>query len=188
MGGVDPGRPEGAQGVGARVNPAMLVLVLGGALVAVSVLLGGGGVVYLSPNFSLAELTVSTTAERLRLQNIPGPAELRELGRLASTVLEPLRTRFGPLRITSGFRSGAVNEAVGGSSTSEHRNGRAVDLVPVQGSALAMFEAMRAEGWVDRLDLDQVIYYRKRGHVHIGIRPPGTPGRRQAWIDEEGAG
>ncbi|MBF2055092.1 MAG: peptidase M15A [Candidatus Sericytochromatia bacterium] len=85
--------------------------------------------VYLSPNFTLQELIVSQTAARQGLRNLPGPGERVNLERLAKTVLQPLRDHVGrPVVITSGYRSLAVNRAVGGSSGSAHMSGLAADL------------------------------------------------------------
>ena len=84
----------------------------------------------LTKNFSLAELTKSQTASRRGLDNTPTPQVEKNLKNLAETILQPLREKLGkPIVINSGYRSPAVNAAVGGSATSAHRFGHAVDLV-----------------------------------------------------------
>ncbi len=92
----------------------------------------------LSPNFSLIEFLRSSTAERQEaLQNAqmnPPEEVVENLAYLAETVLQPIRDRFNyPLRITSGYRSDALNRAVGGSLTSQHSVGQAADIVVSEG-------------------------------------------------------
>lgn len=68
----------------------------------------------LTPHFTLAELTASTTAQRLGLDNTPSAAIVQRLGDLAK-ILERVRQYLGkPIIVTSGYRSLAVNKAVGG--------------------------------------------------------------------------
>jgi hypothetical protein len=43
-------------------------------------------------------------------------------------VLQPLRDRFGPIRINSGYRCPELNEAVGGVQSSQHMRGEAADI------------------------------------------------------------
>ena len=84
---------------------------------------------YLSPHFSLEELTASQAAARLGLKNIPTGAILANLTRTAD-LMEKVREALGARTITvsSGYRSPRVNEAVGGSPTSAHVFGYAVDF------------------------------------------------------------
>jgi hypothetical protein len=94
----------------------------------------------LSPNFHMSELTVSQTAARRGLNNTPGKAEIVNLSRLCKTILQPLRDHLKrPILVTSGYRSPAVNQAVGGSGTSAHCFGLAADIhVPGMTSAQLM--------------------------------------------------
>ncbi len=87
----------------------------------------------LTPNFSLAEFLRSATAERqeemLRQQYEPPGEVIGNLSYLCSTALQPIREQFAyPMRVTSGYRSPALNEAVGGSKTSQHCKGQAADI------------------------------------------------------------
>lgn len=84
----------------------------------------------LSENFTLAELTKSSTAKRLGIENTPDPQQLENLVELCHKVLQPLREAIGPIRISSGLRVPALNKAIGGSSTSQHCaiNGAAADI------------------------------------------------------------
>jgi len=79
----------------------------------------------LTANFSLAELT----ATGRNLPNVPTEGEIANLRMLAEKVLQPLRDALGkPVRVNSAFRSEAVNRAVGGTATSQHRLGQAADI------------------------------------------------------------
>lgn len=62
------------------------------------------------------------------LGNVPSIAERQALTALCVNLLEPVRNRFGPVSIHSGFRSKAVNAKIGGSKTSQHMRGEAADF------------------------------------------------------------
>ncbi len=103
----------------------------------------------LSPHFTLAELTRTGTG----LPNDPPAAVVEKLRALCVHVLEPVREHFKrPVKVNSGYRSPAVNAAVGSKSTSQHAKGEAADIeVPgVSNTILAR--------WIrDNLDFDQLI-------------------------------
>jgi hypothetical protein len=83
----------------------------------------------LTPNFTLSELTHSDTAIATGLNNTPDPQSIANLTSLTQHILQPLRDRLGkPIHITSGYRSPAVNTAVGGAQNSQHTKGEAVDI------------------------------------------------------------
>lgn len=80
-------------------------------------------------NFSYDELIASSTAKRLGLDNTPTPEEKERLRQLAEDILQPIRDAWkAPIVVTSGYRSEAVNKAVGGVKTSQHRLGEAADI------------------------------------------------------------
>lgn len=81
-----------------------------------------------SQHFSYREMTISAAAIDAGLPNDPPAACQERLHLLCVNVLEPLRRRFGAIRVTSGYRSPAVNRAVGGAPTSQHCLGEAADL------------------------------------------------------------
>ena len=62
---------------------------------------------FLTPHFSLKEMTASATATQLHIMNCPNATQIARLKALCEHVLEPLRQHFGVIRITSGFRVGA---------------------------------------------------------------------------------
>tara|TARA_R110000803_G_scaffold145396_2_gene211210 strand:+ start:11 stop:466 length:456 start_codon:yes stop_codon:yes gene_type:complete len=82
----------------------------------------------LSTNFSLDELTRSTTATRLCIDNTPSLRVIDGLQSLVDNVLQPVRDRLGPIIISSGYRSPELNKAIGGSTTSDHCKGFAADI------------------------------------------------------------
>jgi zinc D-Ala-D-Ala carboxypeptidase len=84
----------------------------------------------LSKNFSLDEMTRSTTASKKRIENVPNAYQIENLVELCENVLQPLREAIGPIYISSGFRSQKLNVAIGGSTTSQHcaLKGAAADI------------------------------------------------------------
>ena len=80
-------------------------------------------------HFTIEELTHSDTAIGHGIANNPGAVERENLRRLAERVLDPARERLGaPIYVNSGYRCKAVNNAVGGSKTSQHLLGEAADI------------------------------------------------------------
>jgi zinc D-Ala-D-Ala carboxypeptidase len=85
--------------------------------------------VKLSKHFSLRELTKSSVANRLRIQNQPGALETKNLQKVCNAILEPVRLHYGiPFSPSSGYRSPNLNKAVGSKNTSQHMKGQAVDF------------------------------------------------------------
>jgi len=83
----------------------------------------------LTKNFSLEELTRSNTAERKGINNSPTAEHIHNLAMLCESILQPLRDKIGrSIRVNSGYRSEKLNNAIGGSKTSEHSLGKAADI------------------------------------------------------------
>ena len=79
--------------------------------------------------FCLSELLYSETAIRKSLKNEPNEYQFRNLCRLLQEILYPVRIATGvPIHINSGFRSSALNIAVGGVHSSHHTEGLAADI------------------------------------------------------------
>ena len=83
---------------------------------------------YLTKNFAYQEMIKSSTADRLGISNDATREHVINLVNLCNFILQPVREEFGPIRINSGYRSPALNKAVGGSKTSQHCNGEAADF------------------------------------------------------------
>ena len=110
----------------------------------------------LSKNFTLNELTYSSTALRLGINNEPSKEGILKLTLLATSLLQPIRDTIGSIRVTSGYRSPELSEVIGSSSNSQHCRYEAVDLQFVKRGVmdnLAIYNAL-----VDlNLDYDQMI-------------------------------
>lgn len=127
----------------------------------------------LSPHFSLAELTRTSTT----LPNEPDEASRKRLKLLCDEVLEPLRALVGPLRVNSGYRSLEVNRAIGGAAHSQHLRGEAADVVPLNLSAeQVMFILAQAIYRGEFPTLGQGIIYAS-GFIHLSIDLPIRPRR-----------
>ena len=136
----------------------------------------------LTEHFTLLEFTASDAARRLRIDNTPGTTAMHALQRL-SELLEEVRDVLGgvPILISSGYRSAALNAAVGGSATSAHLLGLAADFTaPAFGSPRAICQELIAAGLVwDQLILERPSAAVPDGRwVHIGLPQLGKP-RRQ---------
>jgi len=136
----------------------------------------------LTEHFNLSEMTVSPTAKRLGLSNQPTAEHIENMRYCCEKILEPVRAKFGPVTINSSYRAPAVNKAVGGSKTSQHVNGQAIDF-EVKG-----VDNKKVADWVaDNLEFDQVIleFYtagdKNSGWVHASIKKEGG-NRRQRLI------
>lgn len=82
----------------------------------------------LSEHFTLDEMVRSGTAIRLGIDNRPDAEAVENMRVLCLEVLEPLRRRYGRIIVTSGYRCGKLNEAVGGARNSQHLRGEAADI------------------------------------------------------------
>lgn len=79
--------------------------------------------------FSIEELTASTEARKMGIDNTPTPEAVSNLTELVEHVLDPLREKYGhPIMVSSGYRRPRVNAAVGGERTSQHVSGEAADI------------------------------------------------------------
>ena len=112
----------------------------------------------LSAHLSLAEVTRSDSAKRKGISNQPTPEHIENFKKLAEKVFEPIRKHFGvPIHISSGYRSKALNEAIGGSLTSQHCSGEAIDI-DMDGSASGVSNADVFKYIKDHLEFDQLIW------------------------------
>lgn len=127
----------------------------------------------LSPHFTLAEMTHSASAVAAGVPNTASPVEIAMLTALCFNVLEPIREHFGrPVRVSSGFRSPAVNRLVRGSPSSQHMRGEAADI------EIPPFANGEVARWIEgKIDFDQLILEAytpgipSSGWVHVSWRP-----------------
>lgn len=136
----------------------------------------------LSPHFTLAECTVSATADAKGLDNSPDSlSDIINLVRLLSEIVEPVRVLLGnqPIATDSAYRSPEVNGEIAevGAKKSAHPDGRAMDLQAPPGWTLQnMFDEIRSSS----IPFDQLIL--ESGCVHIAIARIGETPRRESLI------
>lgn len=128
----------------------------------------------LSEHFSLDELIASETAARQGIDNTPGVAVLANLYTLAAA-LEYVRLLLGhPIHVNSGYRSPALNHAVGGAANSAHVQGLAADIIcPEFGTALEVCQAIADS----TMAFDQLIY-EFASWAHVAIPSSGMEAKR----------
>ena len=136
----------------------------------------------------MKEAVYSNTAARRGIDNTPGEYELQNMELLARKVFEPLREHVGkPIKINSFYRSAELNQAIGGSSKSQHCEGRAIDIDDTYGhmSNADMYAFIK-----ENLDFDQMIWEfgteENPNWVHVSYIDPETNRNRclQAYKDE----
>ena len=128
----------------------------------------------LSNYLSLAEVTRSDTAKRKGISNEPTAEHLENLKTIAVDVFDKVREYFGvPIFVSSGYRSAALNKAIGGSATSDHNLGRALDL-DQDGHGNGVTNADVFKFIKDNLEFDQLIWEfgtdKNPDWVHVGYR------------------
>tara|TARA_R100001594_G_scaffold143197_2_gene190871 strand:- start:408 stop:905 length:498 start_codon:yes stop_codon:yes gene_type:complete len=128
----------------------------------------------LSKNFTLNELCYSSTALRLGINNDPSKEGIMKLTLLAAELLQPIRDRIGALRVTSGYRSAQLSEAIGSSSNSQHCRYEATDLQFVYRGKMDNLKIYQAIIDLD-LDYDQCI-------LEFGNATEYVDPTRPAWV------
>jgi len=124
----------------------------------------------LSKNFSLLELSSSETAVRKGIDNTPSTEVISNLQELCQNVLQPIREWYGkPINVTSGYRSPKLNKAIGGSSTSDHCLGCAVDFTLPKEDYEKVFKWIR-----ENLEYDQLINEFNFQWIHVSFRISGN--------------
>lgn len=134
----------------------------------------------LSEHFTLREMTASGTAIDNGIENIPDKEQTAHLRALCRQVLEPLRKRFGKIRVTSGYRSEALNALVGGVPRSQHLRGEAADIhISSHEVGMKMYEYIRRH-----LPFDQLLFENVHRDgvcwLHVSYREGAGGNRRVA--------
>lgn len=134
----------------------------------------------LTKNFTLEELTYSATANAYKISNKPNEEQIENLKRLAINILQPIRDKFGVVRISSGFRSTELNKKIRGSAkNSQHMTGQAADIGEVKGTKLKdVFKYIK-----DNLDYDQLLYEISGGVIWIHVSYVSKDKNRRMAID-----
>lgn len=128
----------------------------------------------ISKNFTLEELCASQTAKAKGIQNNPGQQDVCNLCAIVNNILQPLRDAMGePIKIGSGYRSYALNKAVGGVQNSQHMKGEAADLC-IDGD---LKKGKRWFEWIKQYcQFDQLIWeHNSKGTywLHVSFRADG---------------
>jgi len=118
----------------------------------------------ISKNFTLDEFTVSQTAERFGIDMHPPEIIVDNIKNLVKACLQPLRDEAGPIYISSGYRPLELNTRIGGSKTSAHVKGNAVDFSVTKMTPYDVCELIIAMA----LPYDQVIHEFGRW-THLGV-------------------
>ena len=139
----------------------------------------------LSKNFALSEITHSNTAKRLGIANEPTETHLQNMQNLVDNLLQPLRDAVGPIRISSGYRNPSLNRAIGGSSSSQHCKGQALDL---QFWEMGKMNNKIIYDWIlqSGLEFDQMINEFDFAWIHVSLKEKNN--RKQvlkAYKDED---
>jgi zinc D-Ala-D-Ala carboxypeptidase len=125
----------------------------------------------LSEHLSLSEVIRSESAKRNGISNMPTAEHIENFKILATKVFEPIREHFGvPIRISSGYRSAELNKCVGGSTTSQHSSGEAIDIDQDQTTITnkQVFDYIK-----DNLTFDQLINEFDYSWVHVSYKANG---------------
>ena len=121
--------------------------------------------------FTINELTKSSTAQRLHIDNNPTQEVKDNLNALIDNVLDPLRELYGkPIIVNSGYRGTKLNKAIGGAKNSQHLVGQASDIRTVQNtkeSNKELFELIKNS----KLPFDQLINEYDYNWVHVSYSP-----------------
>ena len=133
----------------------------------------------LSKNFVLSEITRSNTAKRLGISNEPKKEHLKNLQRIITDIIQPMRDDIGPIRISSGYRSPSLNRAISGSNKSQHTKGQALDLQFWKEGKMCNKEVY---DWVleNDVEFDQMINEFDFSWVHLSLKE--SKNRKQVLI------
>lgn len=122
--------------------------------------------------FTIEELEASATAKAKGIDNTAPAKERAALTLLKDNVLNPARKELGlPVYVNSGYRSPALNTAVGGAVGSQHEKGEAADLDTRKGrdANKRLFEIIKAQG-----NFDQLINEHDYSWVHVSYSSTGN--------------
>ena len=122
--------------------------------------------------FTIDELCASDTAERKKIDNTPNADIRLRMQTLIEQLLDPIRAAWGsPITVNSGYRSPALNSAVGGVPTSQHVKGEAADItVGSTADNKRLFDRIVEMQKTRRIAFDQLIDESGYSWVHISYR------------------
>lgn len=133
----------------------------------------------ISKHISYKEAVRSDYAKKHKIENEPNDEQLENMKLIAKEVFEPLRKWVGgPIKVNSFFRSENLNTGIGGSKTSSHLKGQAIDLTTMGlKTNKQIFDYIK-----DNLEYDQLIWEYGRVNpkwIHVSFNP--VKNRKQAF-------
>ena len=139
----------------------------------------------LSKNLTLSEATKSHTAIKYGISNKPSGDHLSSLIQIANKIFQPIRDHFNePIIVSSGYRSKALNDLIGGASGSQHSKGEALDLDGSVENAY-IFEFIK-----NNLEFDQLIWEfgddENPDWVHVSYKSENNRGEVLSCVKQKG--
>jgi hypothetical protein len=134
----------------------------------------------LSKHLTLQIASASATATARKIPNVPTGSAIDSLKLLGKNIYDPIIDKFGPVQVTSGFRTLALNNAIGGAKDSQHMRGEALDLVSIKpGTNNAdLFNFVR-----QNLPFDQLIWEfgtdKNPAWIHVSYNTRGSRQRQE---------
>ena len=130
--------------------------------------------------FTLNELIKSDTATKYGIKNEPNEAQKQNLLYLIEHVLEPARAKLGmPIIVTSGYRNPQLNAKVGGSASSQHKEGEAVDVTCADNTKL--YNIFKTQGKFDQLIWEKG-NDKQPAWVHVSVKRNGKNRKQELRI------
>lgn len=144
----------------------------------------------LTPNFTFGEF-VTTTRHALADTNFREAQRHLPAIQATADLLQSVRDSWGRIKVNSGFRGPRLNDAIGGSKTSQHMKGEAVDFVPLDADMKEVFDWIVDESG---LNFSQAILEGGSGDnatwIHLGLGTPWFPahkcGQALRWTKADG--
>ena len=127
----------------------------------------------ISNNFTLEELTASTTAKEKKIDNTPNDKIKNNLIILVKEVLQPIRNEYGkPIIVSSAYRCDKLNKAVGGAKNSDHKFGCAADIHTISDTKednKKLFDLIVEMAKAGRIHCRQIINEYGYNWIHVSI-------------------
>lgn len=140
----------------------------------------------LTENFTFGEF-VTTRRRSLAQANYESAHDYLASIQATAQMLQAVRDRWGRIKVNSGYRCPALNAAIGGSKTSQHMAGEAVDFVPLDADMETVFWWVVEESG---LDFHQVILEGgtpgRPVWIHLGLPRGERDGQVMSWNTAEG--
>lgn len=133
--------------------------------------------------FTMEEFLKSDVAEELGIDNTPNERDMENLKELIE-IMEKIRVRWTEwcekndkpdprIIVTSGFRCDALNEAVKGSKTSQHRTGSAVDFIAANKYTKSLYGVIVGMLNNGEIEVSQLINENSWSWIHLGLYEGG---------------